>query len=78
MFGQNGFRDNSSHSSGLDQLEYRRDEMDNKNNQIAHEEWYSSPQTTKFRANLEFAIDRSQRVNNLLLNFFRMSSIRPE
>jgi len=36
MFGPNGFRHNSVHSPWLEQPEYRRDEMNNKNNQIAH------------------------------------------
>jgi hypothetical protein len=36
MFGQNGFRHDSAHTSGLDQPENRRDEMDNENNQITH------------------------------------------
>ena len=59
MFGQNGFRHDSAHTSGLDQPEHCRDEMDNKNNQIANEEWYSGPQATEFGANLEFATVRS-------------------
>jgi hypothetical protein len=57
MFCQNGFRHDSAHTSGLDQPDHRRDEMDYKNNQIAHEEWYSGPQTTEVGANLEFATD---------------------
>jgi len=32
--------------------------MDNENNQIPHEQ-YSSPKTTEFRPDVEFAMDRS-------------------
>ena len=45
------------HTSGLGQPENRRDEMDNENNQIAHELCYSRTQTTEVGANLEFATD---------------------
>jgi hypothetical protein len=60
MFGHDGFRHNSAHTSGLDQPENRRDEVDNENNQIAHEQMvHGSPKTTEFRPNVEFATDRS-------------------
>jgi hypothetical protein len=36
MFGENGFRHNGADTSGLDQPENRRDEMDHENNQFAH------------------------------------------
>ena len=58
MFVQNGFRHNTAHTSGLDQPEKRRDEMDDENNQTAHEQFYRCPKTTEFRANLEFAMNR--------------------
>jgi hypothetical protein len=59
MFGQNGFRHDSAHTTGLDQPENRRDEMDNENNQIAHEQMvHGSPKTTEFRPNVEFATDK--------------------
>jgi hypothetical protein len=67
MFCQNRFRHDSAHTSGLDQPEHRRDEMDNKNNQIAHEEWYSGPQTTEVGANLEFATDSPHLFRELTL-----------
>ena len=41
MFGQNGFCHNRAHTSGPDQPE-NRDEMDNENNQIAYEQWYTA------------------------------------
>ena len=59
MFGQNGFRHNTAHTSGLDQPEKRRDEMDDENNQTAHEQFYRCPKTTEFRPDLEFARDYS-------------------
>jgi hypothetical protein len=71
MFRQNGFRHDSAHTSGLDQPEHRRDEMDYKNNQIAHEEWYSGPQTTEVGANLEFATDRYAPSGNLCTSMGR-------
>src|SRR5438128_424176 len=41
MFAQNGLRHDSAHTSGPDQPE-NRDEMDNENNQIAYEQWYTA------------------------------------
>ena len=59
MLGQNGFRNDSAHTSGLHQSENRRGEMDNENNQIAHDQMvHGTSKTTEFRANLEFARDR--------------------
>jgi hypothetical protein len=40
MFGQNRFGYNGAHSSGLDKPENCRDKVANKNDQIAHEQWY--------------------------------------
>jgi len=38
MFGQNGLCNDRTNTSGLQQPENRRDEMDNENNLIAHEQ----------------------------------------
>jgi len=58
MFGQNRFRYNGGHSSGLDKPENCRDKVANKNDQNAHEQWYCKSQTIEFRPNFEFAMDR--------------------
>jgi len=42
MFGQHGFRHDSAHTSGPDHAENRLDKMDNENNQITHEQWYTA------------------------------------
>ena len=58
MFGQNGFCHNRAHTSGLDQQENRRDEMDNEHNQIAHEPMVQQPENHGIPPNVEFARHR--------------------
>src|SRR6516162_3254925 len=58
MFDQNGFGDDSPETSGLSEANNRCDEMDDENEQIAHNSSYSGQNPPKFRAKLEFARHR--------------------
>jgi hypothetical protein len=58
MFGQNGFGDDSPQTSGLSKANKGCDQMDDENEQIAHNSSYSGQNPLQFRA--KFRIRQAQ------------------
>ena len=57
VLGQDGFRDDCPEPTRFDEANNRCDEMDDENEQIAHNSSYSGQNPLQFSAKLEFAME---------------------